>query len=165
MDKVGFWGRLSVGRKISLIGVLFLSAIFGIISYTVMEQRETETNSLVMDIAGRQRVLVQLYVKDVILSSQGHKVEPQYWSAVYFESLDGLLDGGKVTQTLKKDAKIMLPPAPTQAIRDKLSETKSLFDELSSMAAQLARISGDNPAYASKVADISASSMKLHSST
>lgn len=163
MENIGFWGRLSVGRKISLIGALFLAAIFGIIAYTVLEQQGRESESLVMDMAARQRELVQLYTRDVMLASQGFNAETAYWGDVYKETLDGLIDGGRVTLTLKKDEKATVPPAPTQEIRDQLSETRTRFKEVVSAAGEVLRMQPGHPAYAGKVKEMLELGMKLRS--
>ena len=160
MDNVGFWGRLRVGRKIGLIVALFLAAIAGIIASTIMWLQGTETDSVVMDILTRQRSLAQTYVIDSILVSQGQTAEPEYWSRIYRESLEGLRNGGKVTFELKKEEKVLLPPAPSQEIRDKLSEASGLFDELTSMAGQFTGTQPGSPAYASKLKDLATLSMK-----
>lgn len=160
MDNVGFWGRLRVGRKIGLIGALFLAAIAGIIASTIMWLQGTEADAVVMDIATRQRALAQIYVIDIVLASQGQPADPEYVSRVYKESVEGLQNGGKVTFELKKDEKVLLPPAPSQEIRDRYSEANSLFNEMSALAGQLTGAQPGSPAYASKLKDLAALSMK-----
>ncbi|HEV8243610.1 MAG TPA: methyl-accepting chemotaxis protein [Nitrospirales bacterium] len=160
MDNVSFWGRLNVGRKIALIGVLFLVAIIGIIASTILWLQGTETDAVVMDITSRQRALGQIYVNESFLASQGQTADLEYWGRVYRESLEGLRDGGKVTFELKKEEKVSLPPAPSQEIRDKLSEAGNLFNELSSTAGQLTGTQPGSPAYASKLKDLAALNMK-----
>lgn len=161
MDNVGFWGRLRVGHKIGLIGALFLTAIVGIIASTVMWLGSTETDTVVMDVIGRQRELVTLYVRDGVLGLAGQEADARYWSNVFMESAKSLMDGGSTVLTLKKEQKVLLPPAPTQELRDMLSETITRFEELSTMVGQVSGIQRDSPAYAAKAKDILAFGMKL----
>ena len=75
-ERIGIWGRLGVGRKIGLIGALFIAAIIGIIASTIMWLQGTEMDSVIMDMTTRQRALAQIYVIDSVLASQGQPADP-----------------------------------------------------------------------------------------
>ena len=162
-ERIGIWGRLGVGRKIGLIGVLFIAAIIGIIASTIMWLQGTEMDSVIMDMTTRQRALAQIYVIDSVLASQGQPADPEYWRRLYMESFEGLSNGGKVTFEMRKEEKVSMPPAPTQEIREKLSEAKNLFEELTSMAGQLAGLQRGSPAYPDKLKDMNALNMRHYS--
>ena len=54
-----FWSRLSVGQKLATIPLLFAIAILGVLAYTVITAQDQQFDSFIMDMATRQRMLVQ----------------------------------------------------------------------------------------------------------
>ncbi len=130
MNRVGLWGRMSVGRKISFIGVLFLATVAAIIGHNVLAQKDRDTEAEVIDFAGRQRELSQLYARDVLLAAGGRASDHAYWASIFEETVTALLEGGPVTLAIKEQNKVTVPGAPSPAIAELLREQRQLFEEL-----------------------------------
>jgi methyl-accepting chemotaxis protein len=162
MNNVGLWGRLSVGRKIGFIGGLFLATLGAIISYNVVIQGERETEARVMDFAGRQRELPQLYTRDVLLTAQGRASEHDYWARVFDETAAALLEGGLVTLTIKEEARAAVPPAPSREIAELLREQRQLFVELTRIGQEVLATPGDRRTTA-QVDNLLAAAMNVRS--
>ena len=161
MDQVGLWGRLTVGRKIGLIGALFLVALFGTILYTLAEQLDQDTQAVTMDFVGRQRELPNLYARDALLASEGRGGEHGYWATVFNQTVDALLDGGAVTTILKREGKTAVEPAPSEEIRARLRELRELFSELTTLGQQVLGSKPSEPTYAARASALLETSMKV----
>ena len=62
----GFFNRLSVSRKLLSITFFFCFILISVISYTVITLQQQKADSTVIDIAGRQRMLIQKYTMEVL---------------------------------------------------------------------------------------------------
>jgi len=58
--------NLSVSNKLLSITAFFCAILISIVSYTVITIKQQETDSTVIDIAGRQRMLTQKYTMEVL---------------------------------------------------------------------------------------------------
>jgi len=64
MDKI--LGQISVGKKLLLVGGLFAITLIGIVVYTVMTLDTQKSNGVVIDLAGRERMLIQKFTKEIL---------------------------------------------------------------------------------------------------
>lgn len=65
------WNRLSVGRKLATIPALFIAATVGILLFTVITCQGQKSDSYVVFISSRQRMLVQRQFVQVVLVARG----------------------------------------------------------------------------------------------
>lgn len=158
----GVWARTSVKTKMALIPAIFVVCFAGTIAYTSYRISETKDDSVVMDMAGRQRMLNQKYLREVLLATDHAKVDPGATAAIISSTLSALIDGGPAVLTLGKTDTIQLPPAPTQALRELLDKQKRQFGELTAHATELIATPRDNPAFVSKRQHLMEAGTALH---
>ncbi|HEU4683823.1 MAG TPA: ATP-binding protein [Nitrospira sp.] len=103
-------------RLLSIVGLLTLVALaFVPLTLTVLQSRDSD--ALLIDMAGRQRMLLERYMKEVLQASQGLPAEYHRTGALLHERWDALIQGGLTNV----DGQIVsLPAAPTEPIRKSL---------------------------------------------
>ncbi|MEX0713447.1 MAG: hypothetical protein WD278_13915 [Pirellulales bacterium] len=65
-----FWRDLRVGRKLATIPALFILGIATILLYTLSTMQDQQSDSLVVDMAGRQRMLNQRQLTQLVLATR-----------------------------------------------------------------------------------------------
>lgn len=127
-------GWSSVSRNLAGLVLLFLAAIVGILGYTVWTMHQQQRTAVMVDVAGRQRMLNQRYLLEVVLASQGFQVDYQSTRQLLQSSLDALIEGGEVLGGVSGFDLVQLPPAPTEAIRREFLEQKALIERFTAKA-------------------------------
>lgn len=140
-----WWKDLKLRRKFSTVSLGFTLVLAGLIAFNVLVLRSQAQNSLITDIAGRQRMLSQKFAKEVMLVGTGIGVDHQATLKLMRDSLAGLMEGGEVTINLDTGAKADLPPAPSQEIRAKLSEQAALLRQYDVAATGLLALPAGDP--------------------
>jgi two-component system sensor histidine kinase KdpD len=114
-----------------ILGLLIITALASIpLTLTVLHYREAD--ALVIDMAGRQRMLLERYMKELLLAAQGAGVRHQDTRSLLEQRLRVLIDGGATSTQV--DGAVSLPAAPTEEIRSKLLEQGRLLSELTDLA-------------------------------
>ncbi|MCP4155212.1 MAG: methyl-accepting chemotaxis protein [bacterium] len=123
----------TIKAKMFLVLILFSIVVFSTYLYTYLVVTNQKSDSLVVNVAGRQRMLSQKVTKEcLIYSSSIHsgktKAEAIQNTVTLFEkSLNALLDGGETFSDLGMTKPVTLPPATTTAIKEQLKQVKSLW--------------------------------------
>lgn len=156
------WRSWSVGGKLGLVPALFIAMFVLSFIYAAQENVHRLHDSLISDIAGRQRMLNQRHLKEILLVSLGDEVDYASTRKAFNDSLDALLNGGMVNLTLGKEETVLLPPAPTDAIRAKLMEQKRLAAEVTKKADELLALSPNSSIYAATRAELLELGAQLH---
>ncbi len=105
-----------------LINISFVFSAFVFIKYM-------ENDGYILDIAGKQRMLIQHIAKDVLLVSQGHE---EYRSHIlqsiktFDKTLNALMNGGKIVYEKKE---IEIPPPANRDLIDQLNIVKNLWED------------------------------------
>jgi len=131
MDKL--LGKISVGKKLLLIGVLFALTLIGIVVYMVITLDHQKENSTVINVAGRERMLTQKYTKEVLQElSAAHSVHTDSnKTAKLFEmSIIAIEKGGKTYADLGMSKSITLMGITDTKIEQKLDEVNKLWHKL-----------------------------------
>ncbi|MDO8606660.1 MAG: methyl-accepting chemotaxis protein [Phaeospirillum sp.] len=116
------WKSMKLRRKFSTVSLAITLVLAGLIAFNVLVLRSQSQQSLVTDVAGRQRMLSQKFAKEVLLVNLGMSSDMQGTLKLLRDSLAALMEGGEVITNLDTGAKAELPPAPTVEIRAKLAE-------------------------------------------
>ena len=119
---------MRISRKILLPPLLLITTLAGIIGYTVVTLQGQRSDAVVINLAGRQRMLNQRMAKEALLAGHGIETNWKATAELMTRSLLALRDGGEAP--LGKGATATLPPAPTDELRAKLTEQESLIREL-----------------------------------
>ncbi|HSN03924.1 MAG TPA: ATP-binding protein [Nitrospira sp.] len=110
-------------------GLLLITALAVVpLTLTVIHSRESD--ALVIDLAGRQRMLLERHMKEVLLASQGVEADYRQTRAALTERVQTLIQGGTTVADLDRDGTVTIPAAPTGEIRQKLLEQQRLMASL-----------------------------------
>lgn len=120
----------SVGLKLAVVPVIFIVAMCIIVGYVITAQFARRSDADSIDIAGRQRMLIQLYIKDLMRESLHEKNEYAYWRDTFLETQGILLNGGMALKRLNQQERFEVDPAPNLAIRNKLAEQGQLMQRI-----------------------------------
>jgi two-component system, OmpR family, sensor histidine kinase KdpD len=104
-----------------ILGLLIVTALASIpLTLTVLHYRESD--ALVIDMAGRQRMLLERYMKELLLAGEGVVSNHEDTRALLEQRLQTLIDGGTTKTQFGPPGIVSLPAAPTEEIRSKLLE-------------------------------------------
>ncbi len=141
-------------QKVAVLTTLFIFTIVGILIYTIITLQENKSNSLMVDMAGRQRMLNQQHMKELLLLASGVPADYTLTRSVLHETLEALINGGWAVVTIGRDEKARVPPAPTESIRAKLAEQRELIRELAGRADEFVHLPSDSTAYGSRLGEL-----------
>jgi methyl-accepting chemotaxis protein len=121
------------------------------------------SSAVVLDLAGRQRMLNQRHVKQVLAQMLGVEVPIDDVRALLRQTVRSLANGG--TTVLKpgpSPVRVTLPPAPTEEIRSKLFEQEALLGELEKLADELLKLDPADVETQAMVQQFVESGQRLH---
>ncbi len=145
--------RLSVGGKLWVLGIFYGAILVGVVGYTLLTLNHQKQDALVIDIAGRQRMLIQKYAKEVfdetLARRTGHPVENSATrTAELFErSLKALLGGGATWSDLGMKKPVAIDAVVDPAIRKQLAEVAREWDRLRTTGDELLATDPTAPDY------------------
>jgi two-component system sensor histidine kinase KdpD len=146
--------RSHVVQKLAVLATLFILTIVGILSYTIVTLHAQKSDALMVDMAGRQRMLNQRHMKEVLLVAQGASAEYLYTRKVLNGTLEALINGGPAVVTLGKDETVQVPPAPTEPIKERLGVQAKLIHAFTLQADEFLHLPAADPAYSLKREDL-----------
>ena len=156
-------GGVKLTRMLAVMTGLFIAAILGILFYTTSTMHEHKQQALVIDLAGRQRMLNQRHMKEILLIAQGSRADYHKTRTLFTDTLKALTEGGPAVLALETDQTVYLPPAPTVAIRGKFNEQKQLMAEFTAKADAFLLLNQNDPAYSAKLLELLDLNLRLHS--
>jgi len=151
--RVSLWNQLTVGPKMAIIPLFFIIATATILTYTVITVEGQKGDAILIEFAGRQRMLNQKQLAETLMVSQGLAAREQleYARKVWLDTQDAFLNGGHVVARLGQTATQEIPPAPTTAIKNKLLEYRRLQDQSVAKSEAVLKLKPGDPEYAAKL--------------
>ncbi len=140
----------TIKAKVLVVLFLFALVFVSIFVSTVIVTSSQKTDSLVINVAGRQRMLSQKMTKETLTyisqnHSQAIKKETITATIVLFEkSLVALIDGGESFSDLQMTKPVFLPPANTDLIKKKLTTVKTLWEPFKKKLEAVIQSKGSN---------------------
>ncbi len=119
-------GSLSIGQALLVLTTVFVLTLFGILLYTIITIHHQKLDGVIVDLAGRQRMLNQQHMKQILLTAQGIPTDYHVTRHTLNQTLDALMFGGSVSVNGKTGETVALPPAPNPKIFSVLEEQKTL---------------------------------------
>lgn len=119
---------LTIGQRLLAMVVVFMLALGAILAFTHTAVKTLELDVVVLDVAGRQRMMIQRHLNEMLLASHGIRTDFQYTQQALLHSADALRNGGEVVVNLFTDERRAIPAAPTAQIRELLDEQRSLLE-------------------------------------
>ncbi|GJL56301.1 MAG: hypothetical protein NPIRA02_34330 [Nitrospirales bacterium] len=130
-----------LGRRFTIMTVMFLSVLLGMLGYTITTIYNDRSNALLIDIMGRQRMLLQKHINEVFLASQDITVDYISTRAMIRSTLDALIEGEAVAHNPVTNRHQKVPGIPTHEVMLKLHEQRNFFDAVTASADQLLMLS------------------------
>lgn len=161
-----FW-KSYLGIRAGFAGImaLYLFTMFGIFAYTIFTFQSQRSDAVVIDLAGRQRMLNTKHMMQILLVSQGVQADYGYTRKMLHETLDALTNGGEAIIHLGKDETEILPQASTEAIRQKLEEQKVFIRKFTGQADAFLKLSLADPRYQEALDELRTLHESLHTVT
>jgi len=150
-------------RRLGWVIPVFIVLVTAIVGYNARTTAHERGSALVVNIAGRQRTLVERYTKDVLLVVDGFQADPDKSGAALHQTADALLDGGSVLAPQGNDLRVKIPPARDWKVRRKLDQDRRLIDELTRTGDRLLEGGRADPGYAAGVTRLRVLSAQLSS--
>jgi PAS domain-containing protein len=126
---------------------MFLSVLLGMLAYTITTLHNDKLNALLIDMAGRQRMLFQKHIHEVFLTSQGVPSDFASTRQLMHSTLNALIEGGWVVLNPETDRRQLIPAAPTQQLSQKLREQQKHVDHIIQLTDHFLLLSPDHPEY------------------
>ena len=156
-------GNLRLDRRLGWVIPVFIVLVTGIVGYNARTTAQERGSALVVNIAARQRALVERYTQDVLLVVDGFRADPEESGAALHRTADALLDGGSVLAPQGNDLRVKIPPARDWKVRRKLDQDRRLIDELTRTGNRLLEGGRADPGYAAGVTRLRVLSAQLSS--
>jgi diguanylate cyclase (GGDEF)-like protein/PAS domain S-box-containing protein len=121
----------SRGRR-TIVAILLTFAVFSALSVTlsIRATNGSRHRATVVEIAARQRTLAERYVKEVLLTRMGARVDPANTASILVRSADALLNGGTAPAVWGDDDETRLTAAQGTIIRGQLRQEQRLVADL-----------------------------------
>jgi hypothetical protein len=156
-------GELRLDRRLGWVIPVFIVLVTAIVGYNARATGQERGSALVVNIAARQRALVERYTKDVLLVVDGFPADPQASGAALHQTADALLDGGRVLAPQGDDLDVEIPAARDWKVRRKLDQDRRLIDELTRTGDRLLKGGRADPQYTADVTQLRVLSAQLSS--
>jgi len=114
---------------VGILGLLIITAV-SIVPLTLTVIHSRESDALVINLAGRQRMLLERHMREVLLASQGVDAHYQQARTALKEGVEALIHGGTISVQVARGGTVVVPAAPTDEIRQTLLEQQRLMDLL-----------------------------------
>ena len=139
-----------VSRRFTIITVMFLGVLLGLLGYTITTLHKNQSIVFLIDVAGRQRMLLQKHINEVFLASQG--VEADYLSTreLIRSTLIALMEGGSVILNPETGQRQTVSAAPTEELLTKLREQLAHFAQIVKRADTFLVLGSDHPNFVSR---------------
>jgi PAS domain S-box-containing protein len=131
---------LASNRKLAAIAALFLLTIAGLVLQTIGTIKDRHADGVIIDVAGRQRMLIERHLQEVLVASQGRLMDYATTRRRLTDTLNALVQGGSAFLGLDEAEFVELPPAPTPEIYQKLAEQKQLLATMFTRADEFLRV-------------------------
>jgi PAS domain S-box-containing protein len=156
-------GELRLGRRLGWVIPVLIALVAAIVVYNARALDQQRGSALVVNLAARQRALVERYTTDVLLVVDGFKADPEESAEDVREPVDVLLDGGSVRAPQGDGSRVEIPPARDWRVRRKLEQDRRLIDELIVTGDRLLEGGRDDPSYGANVTRLRVLSAQLSS--
>lgn len=163
---LSFW-RDHFGIRTGFAGIitLYIVTMIGILAYTIFTFQSQRSDAVVIDLAGRQRMLNTKHMMQILLVSQGVPADYHSTRRILTQTLNALTYGGEAISNLGNNETEILPAASTETIRRKLEEQKVLIGEFAAKADAFLQIPLSDPGYQTAVDELRSLNESLHALT
>ncbi len=119
---------LTIGQRLLAMVIIFMLALGAILIFTHTAVKTLDFDMVVLDVAGRQRMMIQRHLNEIMLAYHGIQMDLQRTQQVLLHSVDALQNGGDVIVNLYTNERHSIPTAPTAQIRSLLEQQRVLLE-------------------------------------
>lgn len=133
LGKVLHIDELNVKKKLRLLTIFFLCMLSVMVLYTSITLNQQKNDGLVVNIAGRQRMLTQKFTKEFFLALQQGKTNSNLMEKtgkLFDISLKALNKGGETFQDLGMTKPVILAGTSSEIIQKQLAKVSFLWQQL-----------------------------------
>lgn len=161
-----FWQH-DLGLRVGFAWIitLYVITMAGMLAFTYITFQSQRSDAVIIDLAGRQRMLNTRHLMQVLLVSQGGTANYRATRLLLQQTLDALTNGGEAVSNLDTKTLAHLPPAPTDAIREKLEEQRQLIETLTNKADVFLELELTSPSYQKVLNELRSLNVTLHTVT
>lgn len=152
-------GRMNFTKRLLTIPMVFIFSLVSVIALNALSLKSQDGVGAAVNVAGRQRMLNQRHVKEVLLESVGIPASADKTRTLLLNSVRALRDGGVVS--LVANSTIM-EPAPTAALKDQFSEQQQLLKQSFQLADDFLAATSESPDRQAILAELTACVQKTH---
>jgi diguanylate cyclase (GGDEF)-like protein/PAS domain S-box-containing protein len=163
VSRLPILGDVRLDRRLGWVIPVFIVLVTGIVGYNAHATAHERGSALVVNIASRQRTLVERYTKDVMLVVDGFQADPGHSGAILHQTADALLDGGSVVAPQGNDERVEIPAQRDRKVRRKLDQDRRLVEDLTRTGDDLLKRGRGDPAYGADVTRLRVLSAQLSS--
>jgi len=135
-------------RRFTIFTLLLLSVLFGLLGYMMATLPKDHSEALFIDLAGRQRMLLQKHMNEIVYASQQVPADYTPTRELIRSTLVSLMEGGSVILNPETGERQVIPSVPTQKIFNKLREQEQAFDNLVKLADFFLSLPPEDPEFA-----------------
>ena len=139
--------RLSLNVRLGLTLSIFAVLICGMVGINYWTSKAQEADAVIINLAGRQRMLSQKFTKevldDILMSKSGSAMDFQKSKEsrkVFEETQIALLNGGKAPEDLGMTAYVSIPPAQDSKTRQTMDDVVVKWKRLQEAASALSQV-------------------------
>jgi Methyl-accepting chemotaxis protein len=148
------WKKMTLRRKFIVVAALFTIVLAGLIAFNVFTLYNQKTHAGLSDLAGRQRMLTQKYVQEVVLAGFGQPSDHEATGKMLRDTPAALSDGGFALVNPETGQVQEVPPAPDAEIRAKLAEQVTLVRQLETEAGRFLALPANDARRAEKLREV-----------
>ena len=137
-------GKSMLSRRFTIITAMFLSILIGLSIYTLAILQKDRSYGFLIDIAGRQRMLLQKHINEVFLTSQDVAADYTSTRKLILSTLNALMDGGSVVLNPDTNQRQTVPSVPTEEIKKKLREQQNHIEHIFQLADRFLLLTPDD---------------------
>ncbi|MDR4501073.1 MAG: PAS domain S-box protein [Nitrospirales bacterium] len=144
----------TLGRRFAIVTVMFLTVLLGMLFYTTAIIKNEESNAVLIDLAGRQRMLLQRHFNEVMLTTQGVSADYTATRQLIRSTLTALIEGERLTPPFDGGRNQHIPEVPTNTIANTLREQQTAFQAFIDKTEDFIALKPTHPDYGPALEDL-----------
>ncbi|MCK5146455.1 methyl-accepting chemotaxis protein [bacterium] len=135
-------GKIKIRYQLMAIPILFIFSMAGLMVYTYDTVSRNKTDDLIIDVAGRQRMLNQRHMKEILLAANNIETSINATRKLFNSTTNAFLNGGTLLINTKTGQTLDITESDNDQFSSKLSEISKLMVQFTSIADKYIKDSG-----------------------
>ncbi len=153
--------KSTISRRFTIITVMFLGVLLGLLGYSITTLYKDRSTAFLIEIAGRQQMLLQKHINEVFLASQGVATDYPSTRELIRSTFIALIEGGSVVLNPETGQRQTVSAAPTEELLTKLHEQLAHFAQIVEHADTFLVLGSDHPEFREQVQTLLAQNTAL----